>query len=52
MENLVKGMKSGQSLSEMLNAVPVAQRNIVLQAFQKDPIIQRGVSTSVNALAQ
>jgi hypothetical protein len=45
-------MKSGQSLNEMLTSVPAAQRSIVLQAFQKDPNVQRGVSTSVNALAQ
>ena len=52
MASLLNGMKSGQSLSEMLNSVPAAQRNFVLQALQKDPLVQRGVSTSVNALAQ
>jgi hypothetical protein len=52
MASLLKGMKSGQSLSEMLNAVPVAQRSLVLELIQKDPLVQRGVSTSVNALAQ
>jgi len=52
MAALVNGMKSGQSLNEMLNSVPAAQRSIVLQAFQKDPNVQRSVSTSVNALAQ
>jgi hypothetical protein len=52
MAALVNGMKSGQSLNEMLNSVPAAQRSIVLQAFQKDPLVQRSVSTSVNALAQ
>jgi len=52
MAALVNGMKSGQSLSEMLTVVPVAQRNAVLQTLQKDPNVQRGVSSSVNALAQ
>jgi len=52
MAALVNGMKSGQSLNEMLSSVPAAQRSLVLQAFQKDPNVQRGVSTSVNALAQ
>jgi len=52
MTTLINGMKSGQSLSEILNTVPVAQRNLVLELIQKDPLVQRSVSTSVNALAQ
>jgi hypothetical protein len=49
MDVLFEGMRSGESLNTLLNTLPIAQRNAIYLAIQKNP---EALSQSVNALAQ
>lgn len=50
MKALTDGMRSGKTLNELLNVVPAAQRNSVLQAIQNDARMQRLITFGSNSL--
>ena len=51
MQTLTEGMRSGESLNNLLNTLPVSQRNIILKTLANDSRAAKIIAPGVNALA-